>query len=271
MRFEKTNKKEVDIVANKNGATVQSVMRALDILTLFERNSELSLSEISNRMTLSKSTVYGLVNTLVVKGFLEQYEETKKYKLGIKNFELGSCVQNRMDLRAEARPYLESLYEKFHEAIHVAKHYDGEVVYIDKISGLDFTIVSSQIGYRAPMHCTGVGKVLLAYLPEEYLKKHILSKGMKKYTGNTITIEEELLQELDVIRKQGYACDNEEIEIGVSCVAVPVFGQGGKILAGISVSAPTGRMNDEKKEEILRELIRCSQLISRHMGYSRKI
>jgi DNA-binding IclR family transcriptional regulator len=254
-------------MANKNGVTVQSVVRALEILELFEKNSELSISEISEKMDLSKSTVYGLVNTLTTKGFLEQFDVTKKYKLGIKNFELGNYVKKRMDLRMEARPYLEDIINKFHETIHIAKHYQGEVVYIDKIEGSDFSIVSSQIGHRAPMYCTGVGKVQLAYLPEEYLERYVFSKPMKKYTKNTIVTKEDFLKELEKVRQNGYAIDDEEIEIGLRCVAVPILGQGSNILAGISVSAPTGRMSDEKVDCISKELKEISKKLSKQMGY----
>jgi DNA-binding IclR family transcriptional regulator len=242
-------------------------VRALEILELFEKNSELSISEISEKMDLSKSTVYGLVNTLTTKGFLEQFDVTKKYKLGIKNFELGNCVEKRMDLRMEARPYFEMLSNLFHETIHLAKHYDGEIVYLEKISGSDFSIVSSQIGHRAPMHCTGVGKVQLAYLSEEYLERYVFSKPMKKYTKNTIVTKEDLLKELEKLRQNGYVLDDEEIEIGLRCVAVPILGQGSNILAGISVSAPTGRMSDEKVDCISKELKEISKKLSKQMGY----
>ncbi|SHI55095.1 transcriptional regulator, IclR family [Dethiosulfatibacter aminovorans DSM 17477] len=253
-------------MANKNGVTVQSVVRALKILELFVKNKELSITEISEKMDLSKSTVYGLVNTLTIKGFLEQYDVTKKYKLGIKNFELGNCVQKRMDLRLEVNPHFESLSKLFGETMHLAKQYEGEVVYLEKVTGSDFSIVSSQIGNRAPMYCTGVGKVMLAYLSEEYLEKYIFSKPMKKYTENTIITKEKLLEELENIRQKGYALDDEEIEIGLRCVAVPIFSQGKEILAGISISVPTGRMNIERIEEMKNELIKCSEQISRHMG-----
>ena len=254
-------------MANKNGVTVQSVARALEILKLFESSSELTLSEISHKMNLSNSTVYGLVNTLVTKDFLEQSDNTKQYKLGIKNFELGNYFEKRMDIRNEIRPRLENLIKKYHETIHIAKHHKGEVVYIDKVEGSDFSIVSSQIGRRAPMYCTGVGKVQLAYLSENYLKNYIFSNELKNFTENTITDKDKLLEELDKIRNCGYAFDNEEIEIGLKCIAVPILGKNGKPIVGVSLSAPAGRMTEERVKEMSVQLLEFSKEISKLMGY----
>lgn len=254
-------------MANKNGVIVQSVQRSLKILKLFEENGQLSLNDISEYMELSKSTVYGLVNTLVCEDFLEQNDETKKYKLGIKNFELGNYYQKRLDIRKELRPLIENLVEQFHETVHLARHYHGEVIYIDKVEGSDFSIVSSQIAQRAPMHCTGVGKVQLAHLPDEYLEDYIFSKPLKKYTDKTITTKELLKNELMNIRNSGYAFDNEEIEVGLRCVAVAILGHDGKPMAAVSISAPTGRMSDSKRLEMLDVLLKYSKSISKKFGY----
>ncbi|HCX63970.1 MAG TPA: IclR family transcriptional regulator, partial [Eubacteriaceae bacterium] len=153
-------------MANPQGVIIQSVSRALDILQCFEgNNKELGISEIANSLMLSKSTIYGLVNTLLSGGDLEQNKENKKYRLGIRLFELGSLVQRRMDLRNEARLYCLELAENYSYTIHLATHYNGEIVYIDKVDMPGAVIVYSQVGKRAPMHCTGVGKAMLAYLP----------------------------------------------------------------------------------------------------------
>ncbi len=254
-------------MANKNGVIVQSVQRSLKILKLFEENGQLSLNDISEYMELSKSTVYGLVNTLVYEDFLEQNDETKKYKLGIKNFELGNYYQKRLDIRKELRPLIENLVEQFHETVHLARYYHGEVIYIDKVEGSDFSIVSSKIAQRAPMHCTGVGKVQLAHLPDEYLEDYIFSKPLKKYTDKTITTRELLKNELVNIRNSGYAFDNEEIEVGLRCVAVAILGHDGKPMAAVSISAPTGRMSDSKRLEIIEVLLKYSKSISKQFGY----
>ena len=151
-------------MANKDGVTIQSLERAFEILALFKQNKELGISEISQGMNLSKSTVYGLVNTLVKHNYLEQENESKKYRLGMALFEMGSLVESRLDIRSEAKPFCEELSKKYGLTVHLATHYEGEVVYIEKYDEPDYIIIYSQVGKRAPMTCTGVGKAMLAYL-----------------------------------------------------------------------------------------------------------
>ncbi|MGL4791284.1 MAG: IclR family transcriptional regulator, partial [Anaerotignaceae bacterium] len=210
-------------MANSEGVIIQSVARAMDILEHFNDKKDMGISEISACMGLSKSTVYGLVNTLVTYGYLEQDMETKKYKLGMKLFELGCTVEKRLDLRNEARPFCEKISKQYGQTVHLATHYEGEVVYIDKFDMPDFLITYSQVGKRAPMSCTGVGKAMLAYLPKEYCEKHIISKGFSLKTPKSINSYEQLMEVLSDVRKFGYAMDDEEIEIGLRCVAAPIF------------------------------------------------
>lgn len=248
------------------GVVVQSVIRALGIIECFSMNAELGISEIADRMQLSKSTIYGLVNTLAIKGYLEQNPQTKKYRLGIKLFEFGALVQRRMDLRNEARPFCRELAEKYESTIHLATHDKGEVIYIEKIDVPNSMISYSQVGKRAAMHCTGVGKSILAYVGQEYLKKFIFSKPFSKMTEKTITTSKELVDELEQIKSRGYAIDDEEVEIGLRCVAAPIFNYKGYPIAAISVSAPYRKMTDEKLEGIAKDVKYYAQKISERMG-----
>ena len=254
-------------MANAEGVIIQSVARAMDILEHFNRKKEMGISEISGCMGLSKSTVYGLVNTLVVYGFLEQDQETKKYKLGMKLFEMGCTVEKRLDLRNTARPFCEKISKSYGQTVHLATHYEGEVVYIDKFDMPDFLITYSQVGKRAPMSCTGVGKAMLAYLPLEYSKKYIIDKGIVVKTFKSIKDEEELVKDLELIRKRGYAVDDEEIEIGLKCVAAPIFNHKGEPIAAISLSGMANRMVDEVVEEMSVDIRRCAKNISAQLGY----
>ena len=156
-------------VKEKKGVIVQSVARALTMVSCFANDAELGISEIAERMDLSKSTTYGLINTLTVFGYLEQ-TENKKYRLGLKLFELGNLVQSRMDIRMEAKPYCQLLADKYRTTVHLATFSEGEIIYIDKVDNNSSVVVYSQIGKRAPMYCTGVGKAILAFLPEEYVE-----------------------------------------------------------------------------------------------------
>lgn len=255
-------------MANNAGITIQSVARALQVLECFTgKETELGITQIAAQMDLNKSTAYGLVNTLVAFGYLEQNQTTRQYRLGIKLFEMGSLVERRMDLRTEARPYLKELAEEYRATVHLASFSEGEVVYIDKVDIPDAFIIYSQIGKRAPMYCTGVGKAILAYMPEEYLETHVLSKPLTANTPKTITSREKLIEELENIRRRGYAMDDEELEIGLRCIAVPVFGAEGNPIAALSVSAPLGRFPTEKTEEIAERIQKDSRQISARLGY----
>lgn len=257
-------------MAGKEGVIVQSVARALTILDCFSENSQLGISEISADMDLSKSTVFGLVNTLVAYGYLEQAAESKKYKLGIRLFELGSIVQRRMDLRNEARPYCEELAHKYNQTVHLAAYDKGEVVYIDKVDMPDYVIVYSQVGRRAPMHCTGVGKAVLAYLPLEYIHQYVLDKPLVKKTPETITDQQELLQNLEMVRRLGYAVDDEEIGEGLKCVAAPIFDHKGGPVAAVSISGTAGKMKNGFLEEVAADVKKTAGAISQRLGHSRQ-
>ena len=253
-------------MANKEGALVQSVLKAGNILNLFIKKTELGISDIADEMGMSKSTAYGLVNTLVEAGFLEQDSSSKKYKLGLKLFELGNLVEKRMDIREEARPFCSELVQKYGQTVHLATHSDGEVLYIDKFDDPDFLIVYSQVGKRAPMSITGVGKAMLAFLGDEYAEKFITDKLVVK-TPNSISTKEQLLSELEIIRKRGYAIDDEEIQPGLRCVAAPVFSKGGKVAAAVSISGMTNIISKEKIDIIAEDVMKCAANISKRLGY----
>jgi len=255
------------VMANSNGVMIQSVARAMEIMEHFNNKKEMGLSEIAECMELSKSTVYGLINTLVAYRYLEQDSETKKYKLGMKLFELGCTVEKRLDLRNEARPFCEMISKKYGQTVHLATHHEGEVVYIDKFDMLNFIITYSQVGKRAPMSCTGVGKALLAYLPWEYSKKYILEKSFVVKTSKSIKSEEELYEELENIKRRGYSIDDEEIETGLKCVAAAIFNHKKEPVAAISLSGMTNKMTDEAIEIMSDDIMQCAKDISIQLGY----
>lgn len=250
----------------RGGVQIQSVARALEILKCFTATSELGISELSAEMGLHKSTLFGLVNTLMSFGYLEQIESTKKYRLGMTLFEMGELVLNRIDIRNEAKERCAPLAQKYPATIHIATHNMGEVIYVDKIDCNNSLINSSNVGRRALMHCTGVGKAMLAYLPEEYLDQY-LHFPLKKLTPNTIETKEALLEELFEIRKTGIAMDREEIEEGLTCVAAPILQKDGLPELAISLSFPYGRIKNVDLQQVKRELLTCTQELSARLGF----
>lgn len=250
------------------GVIIQSVDRALQIVDLFDGpEASLGITEIAERMCLGKSTVYGLVNTLLKDGYLEQDQENKKYRLGIRLFELGCIVQSRIDVREIARPYLEELSKKFEMTVHMGIYQDWEMVYIDKVDGMKTRIIFSQIGKRAPMYCTGIGKAVLANMNPADIEFVLKRQPPEAFTEHTLTSVEDIMEELDQIKKRGYAVDNEEVELGLKCVAVPIFDYRKKPIAAISISSAAAYLTDEKIAEAISDLQRTSYNISKKMGY----
>lgn len=250
----------------RSGVQVQSVARAAEIMKCFLHTPEMGISEIALEMGLNKSTVFGLVNTLTKYGYLEQVESNKKYRLGITLFEMGSLVLSRIDIRNEAKELCAPLAEKYPATIHIATHCEGEVIYIDKLDFGTSLIGASNVGKRAPMHCTGVGKALLAHLPKSYVDQY-LTFPLKKLTEKTITTRQRLMEELDEVRRTGIAMDREEIENGLSCIAAPVLQQDGEPALAISISFPYGRIGEVDVQQVKQELLTRTKELSARLGY----
>lgn len=246
---------------------VKSLDRALNILEeLVNRNEPLGITEISKYTNYHKSTVYRLVDTLCYRGYLTQDFETGKYKVGMKIFELGSKVINNLDLRSRVKPFLKEIEEKTAETVHLGVLDSTKVVYIDKVESRRTIRMSSNIGSRTYTHSTGLGKATLAFLPEEKIDQIIEEEGLPEFTENTITEKEALKNELEEIRKNGFAIDEEENEAGIICVAAPIFDYNDNITAAISISGPANRMTNNKKNEIKKIAKEYSKRISRALG-----
>jgi IclR family transcriptional regulator, KDG regulon repressor len=251
---------------------VKSVSRALDIITLVSlKKGGLGVTEIANQIDINKSSVYRILSTLVQYGYIEQDSETGRYKLGYKFLEVSSKLLESIDLRSEARPFLQELENVTNEVIHLVVYDQGEVVYIEKLEGNETLRMHSKVGKRAPMHCTSVGKAILAYLPSNVVVDILDRKGMPMHTDKTITNKDDFLQELIQVRKKGYALDLEENEYGITCIAVPIFDHLGKVAAAISISGPTMRMTDKRLVELQTHMIHIGKQISKRLGFESRI
>lgn len=251
----------------KNQPT-RSVSRAFKILECIAKNNNLAgVTTISNDIQLSKSTVHSLLSTLLQMGYVQQEEKEGKYSLGLKLFELGQVVYYSMDLRTIAMPYLTELSRKHEETIHLGVLSDGEVVYVDKVDSPRSIRTTSKIGKRSPVHCTGLGKMLLSSLPDDEIKKIIASKGLAKYTDQTITDADVLYQHIQEIRKNGFALDNEEIEEGLVCSAAPIKNAFGETIAAISVSGPSHRLTEERLQQVTEDVVYACREISKKLGF----
>lgn len=249
-------------------ARIQSVARALTIIDVMaEAGGELALNEIAGRLGLAKTTVHGLISTLKTFGYVEQSAFSGKYKLGVRLFEVGNIVSNGWEVRVVAVPYIQKLVEEMGETVHLVILDRYEVLYIDKRESSGSLHIASQVGMRLPAHCTGVGKVLMAYLSPQERHQIIKTRGLPRYTRNTLTDPVALEAELEKIKKQGYAVDNEEIMDSLRCVAAPIRDQSGKVISALSVSGPVSRMQGERFEKALRLCVATAAEISANLGY----
>lgn len=247
---------------------VKSVSRALDIITLVSmKKGGLGVTEIAKQIDINKSSVYRILSTLVQYGYIEQDGETGKYKLGYKFLEISSKLLESIDLRAEARPFLQELENETNEVIHLVVYDQGEVVYIEKLEGNETLRMHSKVGKRAPMHCTSVGKAILAHLPSSVVLDILERKGMPVHTDKTITEKEEFLKELSQVRQKGFALDLEENEYGITCIAVPIFDHLGKVIAAVSISGPTMRMTDDRMNTLKSIMVKTGKAVSARLGH----
>ncbi len=249
-----------------------SVAKALAILEyLAAAEAPRELGVISQALGIHKSTVYRFLSTLESFGYIKQDEETGRYSLGSRVVWLASKFLDSLDIRTLARPLLEELVETTRETVHLAILDDFEVVYIDKVDGLQPVKMASRVGYRMPAHSTGLGKALLAHLDESQWSVYVNRKGLPRFTPNTISEPLSFYRHLREIRERGYAVDNCENEEGIRCVAVPVRDHTGKIVAAISVSGWILTMTPDRDEKLAVLAKQTAQSISERLGGLRNL
>jgi DNA-binding IclR family transcriptional regulator len=248
--------------------TNQSSDKLLNILeTLSEQTEPLRLQDIARLCKMNASTTLRFLTALQHRNYVAQDAETARYYLTFKLCALAQNLTTFFDIRKAALPYLRNVAHVFAESCHLAVEDNMAVVYIEVVNA-NKTLMSTQyIGNMAPLHCTGVGKTFLAdYTPAE-LEHYIAVKKLAAYTEYTLTDPKELKAELDRIRSEGYALDNQECEIGARCVAAPIRDYAGGVKAGISVSGPAVRMTDAHIFTHLPSLLEAAEQISARMGW----
>jgi len=247
---------------------MQTVEKAFDILEVFlKQEGEMGIAALANLSRLNISTAHRITSTLVKRGYLNQRQKRGKYYLGPRLLEFGSIVKRRMKIRDRALPFLQELNKMVDESINLAILDANEAVYIEQIESNHNLRIFTEVGNRVPLHCTGVGKVFLAHMGEAEVERFLNSKALPYYTENTITDFSQLKKQLLIVRREGIAEDDEEMEVGVKCVASSVKDCDGIVVAAISVSGPSARLSGKKVAELKLLVKRCGWEISRAMGY----
>jgi len=259
-------KKKQSKLANE----LTSIDQAFNILEVFsQKNTNLGVTEISKILKMSISTVHRTLLILKRRGYVEQNSQRGKYKLGLKVFELGCVFQSQVYLMEVAMPHLEYLANLTNETVNLAilDHNQREVVYIAKIDSPEVLKTDIRIGTRLLAHCTALGKVLLASLPEQQIERIFpKKKELPTYTSNSISTFVELKEHLREIKSQGFAVDDEEFKTGVRCLAAPIKNMYKKTIAAISIAGPATRFSLEKIEKLKSTIIEVSNRISDRMG-----
>jgi len=257
-------------VREKLTSTNQSIEKALNLIEILSRQKGfMRLQDLSTAAGMPASTILRLLNTLIKFNYVYQDPDSLKYTLTLKFAQIGSLVRSQFSISEIARPYLQELSVQCGEAVCLAIEQDMEVVYIDVVDGPDSMLKTLQrIGKRAPMHSTGVGKLMMTNYDQTQLDLYIDRTHLAPLTKHTITHRDLLLDELSTIDRQNYSLDNEECEIGARCIAAPVRDYSGRVIASISVSGPSIRMTMEKIDRIKSEVVSTALKISHLYGYN---
>lgn len=250
--------------------TNKSTARTADILSLIgSQKKSLTISEISRILDIPKSSTSEILYTLVEKEFLEiDNAELKNFKLGIKIFEIGSSFLGKTDFHRFARPYLEDLMDKSGETVFLAIENNGKIVYLDKAEGLSSIRTTCVIGESNLMHYTGLGKALLATYSLERVKEIVNMYPLSKKTDYTITNFQDLIEDLEKIRKRGYSIDDREGVEELFCIAAPIYDRFNKPIAAISIASIYSKINDEKSQKLSKLLVSTALNISKRLGFT---
>lgn len=241
---------------------VRAVERAARILaSLGDEHPVRTLAEIAQVTNLPKSTAYRILMTLHKCGFVEQASDGQTYRLGLRIASLGLTALRRGSIRRDALPLMRQLVERFQETCALGILDQGSVLDIEVVHCNHVLRIASEVGGRLPAYCTASGKALLAFRPPSVVES-LLKLPLKARTENTITTLEELHRELALVRKRGYAVDEEENELGVRAVAAPIFDGDGSVVAEISMPGPTSRLTLARLPEIARAVVDAANAVS---------
>ncbi|MFC1534733.1 IclR family transcriptional regulator [Thermodesulfobacteriota bacterium] len=247
---------------------IQSVDRSLNILSLFShRRPLLGVSEISRSLRLPKGTVHGLIRTLVNQGFLRQDQETRKYRLGLKLYELGIILAGTLEINQKAAQPAHQLAKRTQLLSRIAI-WDGDSVMITlNAYPRPYAVLPHQIGPRVHAYCSAIGKAILAFLGDKEIDAYFRRTKLIQFTPSTITIKRRLLAELKETSKRGYSIDRAEAVQGLGCVGAPIFNREGSVAGSISISGATHRVIGERMEYLAEELLKTAAEISQYMGH----
>ncbi|PYX33560.1 MAG: hypothetical protein DMG80_05740 [Acidobacteria bacterium] len=254
----KAGKRKYNITALQRG------LRLLELFTQFERG--LTTMQVARLSGLPVSTTHRFLVNLESSGFLN-CSASGVYHLGLACFAVGQAALGQLDVRRLSLPYLVELNQQTRETIHLTVRHGLTAVYVEKIDSPEQLRIHSRIGAAVPLHCTAVGKVMLAYMPDQEREYVLRQLDLKRMTANTVGSLQELQSELQRVRKNGYACDLEEHELHIRCIAAPIRNHTGAVQSSLSITAPLFRMPVTRLRQLAPLIQDAGSRVSAELGY----
>jgi DNA-binding IclR family transcriptional regulator len=252
----------------KNRYIVPSLSRAIRVLELLaDEPSGLTLSELTGQTDIPKSSLFRILATLEHSGCVQLAESTKRYRMGLKLWELGSAYIEHSDLDSAATPHMEELAQACGESVFLGMLDGTDVVYVRRIESPRSITVVRKLGHRAPIYCTATGEAMLAFLPDAQANEIVENLRLEAHTPQTNTSRRELRRRLEVIRKDGVAVVDGEFNPRLLCVAAPVFGSAGVVQAAITVAMLSAQATDDQVIEAKDRVRQAARSVSRDIGY----
>jgi DNA-binding IclR family transcriptional regulator len=253
-------------VSSKSANTSSTALKALSVLEAVAFSSRpVAVSEVAEQVCIDRSTAYRMLKTLADAGYVVQDGISKRYRLSYKVISLSRNLLADNEVTQLIRQRLEQITDETHETLHLSVLDGHEAVLVLAVKGTQLVTVDFQIGDRVPLHCTSIGKTLLAFQDVRYTEE-VIAAGLPRMASNTITDPDEFRKDLQHIRSQGYAIDDREFSDSMRCIAVPVFEGGGRVRRGISISGPDSRFSFDRLEELKDPLLRASRELSEQLG-----
>ncbi|WP_405142514.1 IclR family transcriptional regulator [Sphaerisporangium sp. NBC_01403] len=252
--------------AERDSAGVQSVDRALSVLKLLARHGELGVSELAAELGVHRSTAFRLLATLENHDLVHQNDERGRYRLGVGVLRLAGATTARLDVVQEGRPVGTRLAAQVGETVNIAILDRDEALYLDQMTGTSALQAHNWTGRRIALHATSNGKVLLAHAPEGRFAE-VTAVPLARFTERTVTDAGRLREELDTVRERGFATAVDELELGLTAVAAPVFGADGTVVASLSASGPTFRLPAERLSAVAAQVVAAATEISSRLGW----
>jgi DNA-binding IclR family transcriptional regulator len=248
---------------------VKSLAKGLRIIDLLASQGDISVSQVAASLEISRASSHRFLLTLRDLGYVEK-NKVGRFRLSFKVLELGMKKLEGFEIRHTVKPFMQEIALAFGETVNFG-HWDrNAIVHLDKINSKEILRIDAGIGAIAPAYCTGLGKAILAFLPEDDLNNYLQSTKLVAVSVKTITDRANLRADLEKIQKCGYAVDDEELSLGLRCVAAPIFDYTGKPNYALSISGPSQRITNEKIDAIQAKLVPLCRRISRKIGATKQ-